>query len=61
MALGLTIVQLLKQPSEVFCKVFLEISQNSQKIIYTRVSFLIKLQAEPWTEFHWVTASVLDI
>ena len=61
MALGLTIVQLLKQPSEVFCKVFLETSQNSLKIIYSRVSFLIKLQAEPWTEFPWVTASVLDI
>ena len=29
-------------------KVFLEISQNSQKNTYARVSFLIKLQAEAW-------------
>ena len=37
-----------KQPLEVFCKkkVFLKISQNSQKNINARVSFLIKLQAE---------------
>ena len=36
-----------KQPPEVFCKkkVFLEISQNSQKNICARASFLVKLQA----------------
>ena len=33
---------------DVFCKkVFLEISQNSQKNTCARVSFLIKLQAQP--------------
>ena len=39
-----------KKPPEAFCKkkVFLEISQNSQENTCTRVSFLIKLQAEAY-------------
>ena len=39
---------------EVFCKkVFLEISQKSQKNTCVRVSFLIKLQATLLKERHW--------
>ena len=38
-------MKLQKQPQEVFCNNFLEISPNSQEITCARVSFLIKLQA----------------
>ena len=43
---------LQKQPPEVFCKkkVFLEILQNSQENTCARVSFLIKLQAAPFSQ-----------